>query len=60
MDLMAALALAFMIEGLALAIFASTLPELLSALAGLGERQMRFAGIVAAAVGAVLYLVIRG
>lgn len=60
MDLMAALALVFMIEGLALAIFAGSLPELVASLSGLGERHMRTAGIAAAAAGAALYLLIRG
>lgn len=60
MDLLAALALVLVIEGLAAAIFASSLPELLAALRGLGARQMRTVGIVMAATGAVLYLLIRG
>ncbi len=60
MDLLAALALVLLIEGLAAMIFASSLPELLAALRGIGARQMRIAGIVMAATGAVLYLLIRG
>ncbi len=60
MDLLAALALVLLIEGLAAMIFASSLPELLAALRGVGARQMRIAGIVMAATGAVLYLLIRG
>jgi uncharacterized protein YjeT (DUF2065 family) len=60
MDLLAALALVLVIEGLAATIFASSLPELLAALRGVGARQMRTVGIVMAATGAVLYLLIRG
>lgn len=60
MDLLAALALVLLIEGLAAMIFASSLPELLAALRGIGARQMRIVGIVMVATGAVLYLLIRG
>ena len=60
MDLLAALALVLVIEGLAAMIFASSLPELLAALRDVGGRQMRIIGIVMAATGAVLYLLIRG
>ena len=60
MDLLAALALVLVFEGLAAMIFASSLPELLSALRGIGERQMRLIGIVMAVSGGALYLVIRG
>ena len=60
MDLLAALALVLVIEGLAAMIFASSLPELLAALRDVGPRQMRTIGIVMAATGAVLYLLIRG
>lgn len=60
MDLLAALALVLLIEGLAAMIFASSLPELLAALESVGARQMRVIGIVMAASGAVLYLLVRG
>ena len=60
MDFVAALALVLVIEGLAAMIFASSLPELLTALHAVGERQMRVIGIVMAAAGAVLYLLVRG
>ena len=60
MDLLAALALVLVIEGLAAMIFAASLPELLAALEGMGARQMRLVGIVMAASGAVLYLLVRG
>ena len=60
MDLIAALALVLLIEGLAAMIFASSLPELLAALKGIGARQMRTIGIVMAASGGALYLLLRG
>ncbi len=60
MDLLAALALVLVFEGLAAMIFASSLPELLAALRGIGARQMRLIGIVMAVSGGVLYLMIRG
>ena len=60
MDLLAALALVMVFEGLAAMVFASSLPELLAALGGIGARQMRLIGIAMAVSGGVLYLVIRG
>lgn len=60
MDLIAALALVMVIEGLAAMIFASSLPELLAALRGIGARQMRIIGIVMTVSGGALYLMIRG
>lgn len=60
MDLLAAIALVLMIEGLAAAVFASSLPELLAALKGIGARQMRIIGIVMAVSGGALYLLVRG
>ena len=59
-DLLAAVALVLVFEGLAAMIFASSLPELLAALRGVGARQMRAIGIAMAATGAVLYLLVRG
>jgi uncharacterized protein YjeT (DUF2065 family) len=59
MDLLAALALVLVFEGLAAMIFASSLPELLAALRGIGAPQMRLIGIVMAASGGVLYLLVR-
>ncbi len=58
-DLLAALALVLVFEGLAAMIFAASMPELLAALREVGERQMRMIGIAMAASGAVLYLVVR-
>ena len=60
MDLLAALALVLVFEGLAAMIFASSLPELLAALNGIGGRQMRVIGLVMTVSGGALYLLIRG
>ena len=60
MDLLAAIALVLVLEGLAAMIFAASLPELLAALKGIGARQMRIIGIVMTVSGAALYLLIRG
>jgi uncharacterized protein YjeT (DUF2065 family) len=60
MDLLAALALVLVFEGLAAMIFASSLPELLSALKGIGARQMRIIGIMMAVTGSAIYLLVRG
>jgi len=60
MDLLAALALVLILEGIAAMIFASSLPELLGALRGIGARQMRLIGIVMAVSGGALYLLVRG
>jgi len=59
MDLLAALALVLIFEGMAAMIFASSLPELLAAMQGIGARQMRLLGIVMALSGAALYLLVR-
>lgn len=59
MDLLAALALVLIFEGMAAMIFASSLPELLAAMQGIGARQMRAIGIVMALSGAALYLLVR-
>jgi len=60
MDLLAAFALVLIIEGVAAMVFASSLPELLAALKGIGARQMRTIGIVMAVSGGALYLLVRG
>ena len=60
MDLLAALALVLVFEGLAAMIFAASLPELLAAIEGIGARQMRRIGIVMVLSGAALYLLVRG
>lgn len=60
MDLLAALALVLIFEGMAAMIFAASLPELLAAIEGIGSRQMRRIGIAMALSGALLYLLVRG
>ncbi len=60
MDLLAALGLALVIEGLMLAIFAGTLNELMAVLRELGDSRIRVIGLATAVTGAALYLAIRG
>jgi len=60
MDLIAALALVLVIEGLAVAIFASSLPELVATLREIEPDRRRMLGIVMAAVGGITYLIVRG
>ncbi|MBK0400829.1 DUF2065 domain-containing protein [Limibaculum sp. M0105] len=60
MDMLAALALVLVIEGLAIAIFSGSLPELLAAMRETTASQRRTLGIVMAVCGAVAYLAIRG
>ena len=60
MDLLAAIALVLLIEGLALAIFARSLPALLAELERLDPRSLRLAGIASIALGTALYLLVRG
>ncbi|MEM1276021.1 MAG: DUF2065 family protein [Pseudomonadota bacterium] len=60
MDLLASLALVLVIEGLALAVFASSLPELLAAVEGIEPGQMRILGFVFLAAGTVGYIAVRG
>lgn len=59
MDLIAALALVLVIEGLALAIFAGTLPQMLAEIDRLGPSSIRWIGIASIALGAVVYLYVR-
>jgi len=59
MDLLAAIALVLIFEGMAAMTFASSLPELLAAIEGIGARQMRLIGIVMALCGSALYLLVR-
>jgi uncharacterized protein YjeT (DUF2065 family) len=59
MDLLAALALVLVFEGMAAMICASSLRELLAALKGIGARQMRIIGLVMAVSGGALYLLVR-
>lgn len=60
MDMLAALALVLVIEGLALAIFAGALPELLAAARATTEGTRRRFGIAMIVLGALGYLAIRG
>jgi uncharacterized protein YjeT (DUF2065 family) len=60
MDLLAAIALVLILEGLALAIFARSVPALLAELDRLHPRALRRAGVASVALGAVLYLLVRG
>lgn len=60
MDLLAALGLVLVIEGLAVAIFAGSLPELLAAMRETTESQRRFVGGGMVVLGTVVYLLVRG
>ncbi len=60
MDLLAAIALVLVLEGLALAIFAGSYPALMAELQRLDPGALRRAGILSVAVGATLYLLVRG
>ena len=60
MDLLAAIALVLILEGLALAIFARSVPALLAELERLDPRSLRRAGLASIVAGAVLYLLVRG
>ncbi len=60
MDLIAALALMLILEGLALAIFARSVPALLAEIERLDPRALRRAGIVSIALGTAIYLLVRG
>ena len=59
-DLIAALALVLVLEGLALAILARSLPEMLAALEAMDAGTMRRVGLVMLAAGSVVYLMVRG
>ncbi|MEM9044466.1 MAG: DUF2065 family protein [Pseudomonadota bacterium] len=60
MDLLAALALVLVIEGLALAVFATSLPELMAAMEGVEPQHTRVLGFVFLAAGTVGYIAVRG
>lgn len=60
MDLLAAIALVLVIEGLAIVIFAGSLTELLATLGDTTEAQRRMAGWVMIVLGVLGYLAIRG
>lgn len=59
MDLAAALALVLVFEGLALAIFAKALPQVLAELDGLGSDRLRLAGFIGIGIGTGSYILIR-
>ena len=59
-DLIAALALVLVLEGLALVMLARSLPELLATLEALDAGSMRWIGFVMLVSGAVVYLAVRG
>ena len=59
MDLLAALGLVMVIEGLALAIFAKSVPQLLQEMEQIGPSTLRRLGIVSVILGMVIYLSIR-
>lgn len=60
MDLLAALALVMVIEGLALAILARSVPELMAELDRIPPEGIRKLGVVLVVAGAALYFVLRG
>lgn len=60
MDLLAALALVMVIEGVAIVVFSSSVPELLAALEQVDAAQMRWIGIASIVAGATIYLILRG
>lgn len=59
MDLLAALALVLILEGLALAVFARSMPQLLAEIERLGPGSLRRAGLACIALGTALYLLVR-
>lgn len=60
MDLLAALALMLVLEGLALAIMARSLPELLAQMREMEPEAVRRTGIAICLAGVVCYLMVRG
>lgn len=60
MDLLAALALVLVIEGLALAVFARAFPSLMAEIDQIGPERLRHAGILMVVLGAIAYLLVRG
>lgn len=60
MDLVAAVALMLVLEGLALAIFARSVPALLAEIERLDPRALRLAGVASILIGAALYMMVRG
>lgn len=60
MDLLAALALVLVLEGLAVAVFARSIPEIMAEMQRLDASRLRQSGLIAMAVGIIGYLLIRG
>lgn len=60
MDLLAALALVLVLEGLAIVVFARSLPELLAEMQGMDSTRLRQMGLIAIGIGAIGYLAVRG
>lgn len=60
MDLIAALALVMVIEGLALAILAKSVPELMAEMERITPDSIRRLGLVLVGLGVALYFVVRG
>jgi uncharacterized protein YjeT (DUF2065 family) len=59
MDLLAAIALVMVLEGLAMAVFARSVPQLLAEFERLGPGFLRRAGLVCIGLGTALYLLVR-
>jgi len=59
MDLIAALGLVLVIEGLALAIFARSVPQVLAEIDQIGPSFLRKLGVVSILVGGAIYLLVR-
>lgn len=59
MDLLAALALVVLIEGLALVVFARSVPELMAAMSEIDPARIRSMGMFCVVLGALGYLFIR-
>jgi uncharacterized protein YjeT (DUF2065 family) len=58
-DLLAALGLMLVLEGMALAIFTGRLPEILEQLKAVGSDGLRWAGLAMAIAGTGLYVLVR-
>lgn len=59
-DLIAAIGLVFVIEGLLWALFPNYLPRLLDAASQMNEQGLRTAGLVSIAIGVVIVWIVRG
>lgn len=60
MDLLAALALVLILEGMALAVFARSVPELMAAMSDIDPGKTRTIGLACILCGALAYLFVRG